>query len=115
MPRAAVEGDDQGAGLAVGDRLRHVEREAVPGVRVAARVRELGRAGAARRVADGRCVRTIAAHFRVSLLSAPAGRLIGAPLSRRRQGRGSSAMIGQGVRTIGNGRARKRVGAPQLA
>ena len=43
-----------------------------------------------------------AAHIRASALSAQAGRLSGAPVSRRRQGRGSSAAIVQGgAHTIG--------------
>ena len=56
----------------------------------------------------------VAAHI-ASALSAQAGRLIGAPMSRRCQGRGLSATIGQGTRTIGRGRAGKRVGVLQRA
>ena len=49
--------------------------------------------------------------IRASALSSQSGRLIGAPVSSRcRQGRGSSAAIGQGARTIDRRRAQKRVG-----
>ena len=62
-----------------------------------ARVYQEKRGGGGRATGRGGLV---AAHIRAAALSAQAGRLIGAPLSRRRQGRGSSATIGQGVRTI---------------
>ena len=43
--------------------------------------------GVGRRATGGRCVGAAAAHIRVSLVSAQVGRVIGAPVSRRRQGR----------------------------
>ena len=46
--------------------------------------------GVGRRATGGRCVGAAAAHIRVSLVSAQVGRVIGAPVSRRRQGRGAA-------------------------
>ena len=55
-----------------------------------ARRARAGRAGVGRRATGGRCVGAAAAHIRVSLVSAQVGRVIGAPVSRRRQGRGAA-------------------------
>ena len=54
------------------------------------RERSVRACGVGRRATGGRCIGAAAAHIRVSLVSAQVGRVIGAPVSRRRQGRGAA-------------------------